>query len=89
MNRCRFLILWMCLLCAASVCGQHKAPADSISANGTVPTMGWDTTAATTLANVKRLPQPKSRCFNLHGQCVPSQFRGVLLENNHKTIIKR
>ena len=73
----------------ATVPGMSWSAADSVSTNGTIPTMNWDTTATTAWSDVKRLPLPKSRRFNLHGQCVPSQFRGVFIENNHKIIIKQ
>lgn len=74
----------------ATVQGMSCDSSDSISANGTVPTMGWDTTTTTAIsASVLNQKLESGRCFNLDGVALSDCLHGIIIENNHKILIKR
>ena len=89
-------VLIIFVLCAASACAQSdftsaNAPGmatDSISANGTVPTMRWDTTTMTRIVVIGEIHKPTARRFSLQGfrQDATNRFT---IENNHKILIKQ
>ena len=99
MKRPNFFIIFL-VLCASFAWGDELPDSvgtsaevagmatDSISANGTVPTMGWDTTTMTRIVVIGEILKPTARRFSLQGfrQDAPNRFT---IENNLKIIIKQ
>ena len=74
---------------SGTISGMSWEIPDSASANGTVPTMGWDTTATTGLKARPKIPFKSGGRFSLDGIALPNSYRGIIINDQYKILIKQ
>ena len=74
---------------SGTISGMSWEIPDSASANGTVPTMGWDTTATTGLKARPKMQFKSGGRFSLDGIALPNSYRGIIINDQYKILIKQ